>query len=173
MILMCFGFLGAGMAARALLAHPTAKHRFGSAAWLLRPLTVLAIVLFTALNSLPDPLVLQSHSPPFFTWGIAVIKTALGMFGRLPEAFSATVLGFLAIENLAWMALLLALICFAIELLIRGKTPAAAPFDHLASSSHAARRFIWLVIAFIVLCLAAMPTLIVAGQALLHVHARG
>jgi hypothetical protein len=76
----------------------------------------------------------------------------------------------LAVETLAWTTLLLALICFAIELIIRAKSPAATPFDQLASSPQTAGRFIWLVVGFIVLCLAAIPTLIVAGQAVLHLH---
>jgi hypothetical protein len=172
MILCCFGFLGAGMAARALAGPPAGE----IPPWLRRlaasaRVTLLAVILFAALNSLPDPLVLEAHAPPFFTWIVAFIKAALGMFwGRLPEAFSATILECLAVENLAWTTLLLALICFAIELIIRAKSPAAAPFDQLASSPQAAGRFIWLVVGFIVLCVAAMPTLLVAGQAVLHVH---
>ena len=69
-----------------------------------------------------------------------------------------------------WTVLLLALIGFAIELIFRRKSPAASPFDQLTSSPQAARRFVWLVVGFIVLCLAAMPTLIVAGQVVLHVN---
>ena len=64
-------------------------------------------------------------------------------------------------------------VCFAIELFIRGKSPAATPFDQLASSPQAARRFVWLVVGFIVLCLAALPTLFVAGQVVLHVYMHG
>ena len=70
----------------------------------------------------------------------------------------------LAIENLLWTTLILATVCFVLEVLIRDKTQLTTPFDRLAESPERARRFVWLVLGFVVVCLAAIPTLIVASQ---------
>ena len=76
----------------------------------------------------------------------------------------------LAIENVIWTLLMLAIVCFLIELVVRGKPDLSSPFDRLAESPVAAAQFVWLVTGFVVLCLAALPTLIVLGQAVLHVR---
>jgi hypothetical protein len=172
MIVCCFGLFGAGMAARAI-AGPPGGQQSSSIARLsvFARATIVGILLFAVLNNLPDSAVLEPRVPGFVTWAVAFIRGALNYFwDRLPDSFTAGAHAMLAIENLIWTSLLLAIVCFVIELLIRGKPELSSPFDRLACSPEAARQFIWLVVAFVVLCLAALPTLIVAGQALLHVR---
>jgi hypothetical protein len=88
----------------------------------------------------------------------------------MPDSFTVGALGMLAIDNFIWTSLILAIVCFMIELLLRGKPDLTSPFDKLAESPAAATQFIWLVAGFVVFCLAALPTLIVLGQAVLHVR---
>jgi hypothetical protein len=65
-----------------------------------------------------------------------------------------------------WTALLLATFCFVSELLARDTLRLNSPFDQLAESPERAWRFIWLVTGFVVMCLTALPILLVGSQAL-------
>ena len=79
----------------------------------------------------------------------------------------------LAIENLLWTSLILATMCFVLELLFRDSSQLNSPFDRLAESPERAGRFAWLVAGFVVVCVTALPTLIVAGQVLVLVRQVG
>jgi hypothetical protein len=172
MIVCCFALFGAGMAARAI-AGPPGGQLSSSVARLsvLARTAIVGILLFAVFNSLPDSAVLEPHVPGFVTWAVASIRGVLNYFwDRLPDSITTGALGMLAIEKFMWTSLILAIVCFVIELLLRGKPDLTSPFDRLAESPAAATQFIWLVTGFVVLCLAAVPTLIVLGQAVLHVR---
>ncbi len=89
---------------------------------------------------------------------------------QFPDSFTTTALGLLAIENLLWTSLILTTMCFVLELLIRDNLQLNSPFDRLAESPERAGRFAWLLAGFVVMCLSALPTLIVAGQVLVLVR---
>ena len=171
-IVCCFGLFGAGMAARAI-AGPTQSPM---SLWVSRisrvaRLAIIGTVLFAVLNNLPDPTLLESRSPPLFTSVVAFIREFLNSFWkRFPDSLTADAIRLLAIENLLWTSMMLTIACFTIELFVRDDSSLTSPFDQLAESPAAARGFAWLALGFTVLCLAALPTLIVAGQALLHLH---
>ncbi len=137
-------------------------------------LAALLIILFAALNILPDSAVVEPYAPPFITVAVAVIKETLSRFwDRFPDTFTSTALGLLAIENLLWTALMLAICCFVAELLVRDNLELNSPFDRLAESPGSGIRFLWLVLGLTVLCIAAVPTLIVVGQVILHLRMHG
>jgi len=62
------------------------------------------------------------------------------------------------------------MVLLLVELAIRPAAAVVAPFDRLAFEPATARRFIWLVSGLVVRCLAALPTLLVAGQSLVHLR---
>jgi hypothetical protein len=172
MMVCCFALFGAGMAARAI-AGPPGGHPSSSIARLsvLARLAIIGTILLAVLNSLPDAAAIDPYVPGSLTVAVAYINGAVNYFwDRLPDSFTAGAIGLLAIEKLMWTSLVLAIVCFVIELLIRGNAELSSPFDELARSPAAASRCIRLVAAFVVLCLASLPILIVAGQALLHVR---
>jgi hypothetical protein len=172
MIVCCFALFGAGMAARAISGPPGGQlsPRVGRLSVLART-AIVGILLFAVLNSLPDPAALEPHVPRPVIWALGSIRGVLNYFwDRLPDPIATGALGMLAIENFMWTSLILALMCFVIELLLCGKPDLSSPFDRLAQSPGAASQFTWLVTGFVVLCLAALPTLLVLGQAVLHVR---
>jgi hypothetical protein len=172
MIVCCFAIFGAGMAARAIAGPPgglVSPHVARLS--VLARVVIVAVLLFAVLNSLPATAAAEPYVPRFAFWAIASVRAALDYFwDRLPDSISTAALRIFAVENFIWTSLTLAILCFVIELMIRGKDDLSSPFDRLAESHAVATRFIWLVAAFVVLCLAALPTLIVAGQAVLHVR---
>jgi hypothetical protein len=166
MIVCCFGLFGAGMAARAIAGAPEQQPslRIARISVLYR-LSILSVIFFAVLNVLPDSLLLQPYLPRFALATIDVIRASVARFwNQFPDSFTAGALRVLAIENLLWTTLILATVCFVIELLIRDTSLLNSPFDRLAESPERAYRFVWLVLGFVVVCLAAIPTLIVATQ---------
>ena len=116
---------------------------------------------------MPDSARVAPYAPRFFTSTVAFFHGGMSSFwDRLPDSFTATMLRTFSIENILWISLILAVLCFVIELLIRDKSTLSSPFDRIAESPERVRRFFWLVSGFVVVCLAALPTLIVTGQVL-------
>jgi hypothetical protein len=169
MIVCCFGLFGAGLAARAIAGVPSQKPSL----WIARisvfyRLSTVGVIVFAVLKVLPDPLLLQPYLPSFAIASIEVIQAGVAHFWQqFPDWFTEGALRMLAFENLFWTMLILATICFVIELLVRDRSPFTTPFDRLAESAARARGFVWLVFGFVVVCLAAIPTLIVLSQVLL------
>ena len=172
MIVCGFALFGAGMAARAI-AGPVQRQR---SPWLDRlsalfRVAILGTILIALFNVLPDPGSLPAAVPDFVRSTISVIKDGVAAFwNRFPDSFAVTALGMLAVENLLWTSLILAIVCFVVELLFRDRSILTSPFDRIAESPHRVRTFLWLVVGFVVLCLSALPTLIVAGQAVVNLR---
>jgi hypothetical protein len=166
MIVCCFGLFGAGLAARAIAGAPGLQpSRWISRLSAFYRISILGLILFAVLNVLPDSALLQPYVPHFVEATVALIKGAVARFwDQFPDSFTASAIKMLAIDNLLWTTLGLATVCFVIEILIRGNSPITSPFDRLAESPERARVFVWLVAGFVVVCLAAIPTLIVASQ---------
>jgi hypothetical protein len=166
MIVCCFGLFGAGMAARAIAGAPGQQpSRTISRLSAFYRLSILSVILFAVLNIMPDSSVLQLYLPRFATAAIDVIKTGVARFWtQFPDSFTASALRMLAVENVLWTTLILATVCFVIELLIRDGSPLKTPFDRLAESPERAWQFVWLVLGIVVVCVAAIPTLIVTSQ---------
>ncbi len=175
LIVCCFALFGAGMAARTIAGAPERQ----SSLWLTRlsafyRLAILGAVLFAALKALPDSSVVAPNVPHFISYTVAFINGAVSaVWDRFPDWFADSAMGMLAIEGLMWTSLILATVCFVIELLVRDNMRLTSPFDQLAKSPGRMWQFIWMVLGFVVVCLAALPTLIVAGQVVLHLRVHG
>jgi hypothetical protein len=175
MIVCGFGLFGAGMAARAIAGVPE-RQPSRRVSWLsaLYRLAILGAIVFAVLNVLPDSSVVEPYAPSFVTSAVALIKGSVTLFWEaFPDWCTPSELGMFAIENLLWISLILAIVCFVVEVLIRDNVGVTSPFDRLAESRQGAWRFTWLVLGFVVVCLAALPTLIVAGQVVLHLRMYG
>jgi hypothetical protein len=123
------------------------------------------------LSVLPESAHLEPYLPRFVVLAVAGIKAAVyGFWERLSDPLSTVSTQVLQIDNLLWTALLATTMCMAVELSLRGHSLIPSPFDQVAESPQRFRWFVWLVLAFTVLCLAALPTLIVAGQSLFHLR---
>jgi hypothetical protein len=130
--------------------------------------------LFAALQVLPDSSRLPAYLPPVVLTSADAIKGLIGRFwDQFADEVTASVLKIFAIENLLWISLLLTVVCFSIELLVRDHVQFTSSFDQLVESPERARRFIWLVTGFVVTCLTALPILVVAGQVLVLVELVG
>jgi hypothetical protein len=170
-----FSLFGAGMAARAIAGAPEQQPSHWNG-WLraVYGLSILGVILFAALNILPDSSQLEPYAPRFVTSTVVLIKESIARFWeQFPDSFTVGALKMLAIENLLWTSLILATMCFVVELLIRDSPRLDSPFDRLAESPEHLRRFVWLVSGFVVVCLAALPTLIVASQVLVFLRLVG
>ena len=168
-VIVCgFAFFGAGMAARALAGTPAEQ----TPVWIARfstfyRLAILGAILFAVLNVLPDSSRLPAYLPTYASVSADTITGLIGRFwDQFPDSFTASARSMLAIENLMWTSLLLAIVCFVIELLFRDNVLLTSPFDRLAESPERGWHFLWLVSGFVVTCLVALPILIVASQVL-------
>ncbi len=169
MIVGCFGAFGAGMAARVIAHEPPQQPSL----WIGRlsafcRLAIPGAILFALLNIVPDPLLLEPYVPRFVSASAGLIKAGVARFwAQFPDSFAAIATEQIVIEKLLWTSLVVASVCFVIEMLLRDDSQPTSPFDRLAESPERPRRFIWLVLGFVVVCLTAIPTLIVASQVLL------
>ena len=90
-----------------------------------------------------------------------------------PDLSESDLSAWLSPRQLAWPLSTTILALFLIELSgsrMEGSQP--APFDAVAESSARLARFFWLVAALTTVCLVAVPTLMVLGQALAHIRYR-
>jgi hypothetical protein len=172
MIVIGFGLFATGLAARTVTERPardiprslmisTAIVRYG----------VLALVTISALVAVPPASQLSPGLPGLLTRAIDAIQMAINrMFNRLPDPFVTALFQWLAAEPLFWSLMMLGLAALILELAIRGDQVAFAPFDALAGQRSTRFPIVWLVAALVVLCLAVLPTLIVAGQVLINLR---
>jgi hypothetical protein len=171
MIVCGFGLFAAGLAARTLFPRPAGQSPLGfrvvssGIRW-----TILGVgILCVMVNA--------SGSPAFggSTRGgiriLSLILTPIAQRLRLePEEFVDDVTRVLAPTYVLWAVIGMGMILLLCELAIRPATAVVAPFDRLASEPAIAPRFIWLVTALVVVCLAALPTILVAGLTLVHLR---
>ena len=74
-------------------------------------------------------------------------------------------------ERLAWILATTAVGLLVVELAVsRADRDQPAPFDAVAESPGRLARFLWLTLALTVVCLVAVPTLIVLGQVIVHIR---
>ena len=95
------------------------------------------------------------------------------LFDVLPESGETNLSAWLRPDRLVWTLSTTILDLFLIELSgspMVGSQP--APFDALAESPARLAGFFWLVTSLTTTCLVAMPTLMVLGQALIHIRWR-
>ncbi len=175
MIVGGFGLLAAGMTARTIVGPPPGQ----PPVWRRRlsaglGLGFLGLILLYALCSFPGASMLDPTVPPFVSKSIAFCHGLLvHLSSHVPDNVTVAVNLWFAGEVFPWTLMTVAVVAFVLELAIRPASVIYAPFDRLAESPGRARPFVWLVLGLTVVCLSALPILIVAGQVILHLRMTG
>jgi hypothetical protein len=171
MIVCGFGLFAAGLAARSIGGRPARERP----RWLLRlatllQLVILSLILFSVLKYVPSSTQFDPGFPPLvgrLVDGVGSINARL--WGWFPDSMVGEVQQWLAPDRLVWILTILGLTMFVFEIGLVPKSPSPPPFDVATDSRAQAVRFLWLT----VVCLAAVPILIVSGQTLVHIQLRG
>jgi hypothetical protein len=175
MVVGGFGVLAAGLAARALVPPPSHE----APRWLRRlsrilPAGMIVIIFLSAMQALPYSTQIE---PDVLTIVGRVCDFIRDLPSRLLDVFphsgETDLSAWLRPGRLVWTLSTTILALFLIELSgsrTDGSQP--APFDAVAESPARLARFFWLVAALTTVCLVAVPTLLVLGQALAHIRYR-
>ena len=73
-------------------------------------------------------------------------------------------------DHLRWLIALVFVSPLVVELVVRRAPEQEAPFDAAFRTTRSLMQLAWLTTALVVVCLVALPTLIVASQAMLHIQ---
>ncbi len=171
-MLIGFGTFAAGLAARSVVPRPP----WEKPRWLRRlsnvlPLGMMVIVVASALKCLPSSRALDPETPAIFVRLLDGVEAAgLWFWGLFPDPLGDDILAWLSLERLLWILPMAGLAFFLIELALRPPAFRTPLFDQVASSPGRLVRFAWLTLGLTVVCLAALPTLIVLGQVILHIR---
>jgi hypothetical protein len=135
-------------------------------------LAALAIVSLTALNHLPAAAQIEPGLPPIVVRAYDLIgRVKAGLWSWLPDAFVIQALEWLQPDRLAWAFAMAIVTLLVVELTLhRAAREQPAPFDAVAESPGRLSRFLWLTTALTTLCVAALPTLAVLGQVIIHIR---
>jgi hypothetical protein len=175
MVIGAFGVFAAGLAARTLVPPPGLE----LPRWLRRlsrllPAGMIVIILLSAMQSLPSSTQINPHVPAIVGRVCDFLQDLPPwLLGVFPDSGETNPSGWLRPGRLAWTLSMTILALFVLELsgsLMAGSQP--APFDAVAGSPARLVRFLWLVAALTTVCLIAMPTVLVLGQALAHIRYR-
>ncbi len=172
MIVSAFALLAAGLAARSVAGPPPGQppkwRRRLSAGF---GLGFLGLILLYALCSFPTVGALDPTLPPVASKFIAFCQGLLVHF--LSDSVMIAVNLWFAGDHFPWTVMATVIAGFVLELAIRPRSAISAPFDRLAESPGRFGAFVWLVLGLTVVCLSALPILIVAGQVILHLRING
>ena len=120
---------------------------------------------------IPICAILHPALPPMFAELLDGIDLAgVWFWGMFPAQLAAGVQAWLDPGRLFWILSMVGLALFLSELALRPPALRIAPFDLVGRSPGRLVRFTWLTLGLTVVCLAALPTLIVLGQVILHVR---
>jgi hypothetical protein len=174
-IVVAFAVLAAGLAARSLDRHPAPERP----RWLSRTSSfvrwgMLALVSLALLTCLPSTAQFDPRIPSPVTLAIDVVGRANAwLWGRFPDSVVMVISPWLAPERLAWTLMLLGVAILLVELALRPQSAEHGPFDRVVGEPQSILRFGWLVVGLTCVCLVALPTLLIAGQALWHIRLCG
>jgi hypothetical protein len=172
LILSGLGVFSTALAARSL-THPAQRPlpRWPAVVLASVRYAALGLVVASVLAMFPSSAELSTSLPSVLMRPVDVVQKAIArMFNALPDPFVAALFQWLALEQLLWYLMMIGLAILIVELGIRRDQAAFSPFDALAESKRVLIPALWLATALVVLCLAALPTLIVAGQVLVHLR---
>jgi hypothetical protein len=166
------GALAMGLAARTIVPRSSR----GGPAWLvwvsrLFRFGLMAVLLLSALKHLPASTQMPPGIPPSIGWAIDVVGQAQAQaWSLLPYPVVVALTYCLEPDQLRWLIAVVFVSPLVIELVVRRTTDQEAPFDVAFRSPLTVTELTWLTVALVVVCLVALPTLIVAGQAGLHIR---
>jgi hypothetical protein len=175
MVIGAFCVFAAGMSARALVP------RLGQdpPRWLRRlsglvPAGMVVIILLSAMQAVPSSTQIAPELPAIVGRVCDFIQALPARLGSMfPGSGETDLSAWLRPGRLAWTLSMAILALFVLELSgSRVTASQPAPFDAVAGSPARLVRFLWLVAALTTVCLVAIPTLLVLGQALAHIRYR-
>ena len=134
----------------------------------------MTIVLVSALRYLPSSTQLDPTVPAIVG---RICDLAREIPARLvsmvPDSVDLDFAKWLDPERLAWIFAVTAVALLVLELATSGPAQdRPVPFDAVAESRGRLARFLWLTAALTAVCLVALPTLTVLGQAIVHIRVR-
>jgi len=165
-----FAVFASGLAARSIDKEPTPE----KAPWAARLSTIvrcgiLAVVSLSVLKCLPSTSQFEPAVPWIFKLLYNACEQANGwLWGRLPDSILILIGAWFEPERLLWTLMVAGVAMLLVELAIRPQEARRAPFDRIVDAPQSIVRFSWLVVALTCVCLVALPTLIVAGQAIIQ-----
>ena len=161
-----FGLLSLGMAARAIVAQQATE----KPAWLrwfsaFFRYGLLVAVWLSAMKNLP----LSSQLTPPLPTSIGQVIDAIGrgqawLWGLFPYPILAVLNYCLESDQFQWILAAIFVGIVALELTIIKRTNLVAPFDAVCGSARSAFEVAWLTIALTLVCVVALPILVVLGQ---------
>ena len=171
-ILAGVGAFALGLAARTVVPRPSCGGP-SLLVWLSRLFRfgLMAVLLLSALKHLPDSMQMPPGIPPYIGWAIDVVGQAQAQaWSLLPYPVVLALTYCLEPDQLRWLIALVFVSPLVIELVVRRTADEEAPFDAAFRTPRIVIQLTWLTVALVVVCLVALPTLIVAGQAGLHIR---
>src|SRR5262249_48695468 len=138
------------------------------------PLVLLTIVLVSALRYMPSSTQLDPTVPAIVGRICDLAREVPAWLdGLIPDSIGIGLGAWLDPKRLTWMLATTAMAIVVLELAISGPAQdRPAPFDTVAESRVRLARFLWLTAALTAVCLVALPTLTVLGQAIVHIRIR-
>jgi hypothetical protein len=134
---------------------------------------MIVIILLSAMQALPSSTQIDPAVPAIVGRVCDLIRDLPAWLSSMfPDSGETNPSAWLKPERLVWTLSTTILALFLIELSgsMVGSQP--APFDGVAESPARLARFFWLVASLTTTCLVAKPTLMVLGQALVHIRWR-
>jgi hypothetical protein len=167
-----FGLFGMGLATRALVPRSSSREP-AWLIWLSRLLRYgfMALLLVSALKHLPAAAQLPPGTPPSVGRVVDVVGAAQARaWGLLPYPVVVVLIYCLEPDQLRWLITVVFVVPLVVEQVVRRASAAEAPFDAAFGTARSVMQVSWLTVALVVLCVAALPTLTVAGLSGLHIR---
>jgi hypothetical protein len=165
-----FGLFALGMAAGTLVPCKATD----KPAWLRRLSALfryglLLLVLLAAMKNLPG----SSQLPPAVPASVGRLIDTIGRgqawaWGLLPYSVVVVLKYCLEFDQLRWILTAVFVGIVFVELAITKATTCAAPFDAAFCTARSAMEVAWLTVALALVCLVALPILVVLGQAVMN-----
>jgi hypothetical protein len=109
--------------------------------------------------------------PPFVGRVLNVLgRGQAWVWGLLRNPLVAVLNYCLETNTLKWIIGVIFVLGLVVELTISRTKARVAPFDAAFASRRSAIEVAWLTVALTVVCLVALPVLLVSGQVVLHIH---
>jgi hypothetical protein len=167
-----FGLFALGLAARAVApGQPIDKPAW--LCWLaaLCRYGLLLVFWLSAMKHLPASSAIARATPSIVGRVIDVVGSCQAWaWGLLPYPVVVALNYCLEFEQLQWVLAAIFVSVVVIELTTTKTSTLAAPFDAIFGSVRSTLHVAWLASALTLVCLVALPTLVVAGQLVVHVQ---